>query len=1430
MVYLQQSFKDIPVFNQMQVLAFKGDKLVSATGGRIPGLDKLVNLQNALPITSAKDAVQAVLTDRKLFTDQPIVVIKDSAGKTIFGTLNVSAEKIQVSLVWLPLNKEVRLTWEVFIAPKNTSDMWLIRVDAVNNQVLDKNNLTVNDGWGYQTPVEDIYRKNFVMERKAFQPDYRPFTVNSATYRVVPYPAESPNHPGGTPSLVTDPWTMASGTATTLKWHSDGTAEHDSTRGNNVWAQEDRDGNNSTFGRAAASTTPQPDLSFDFPPDFTLEPVNPATNNQKFALTNLFYWNNLMHDISYLYGFDEVSGNFQANNLGRGGVGNDYVIADGQDASGVNNANFSTPVDGIRPRMQMYLFISPTPDRDGDLDNGVISHEYTHGISTRLTGGPGNSSCLGNAEQGGEGWSDYFALMVTTNWSTATINDGSLARPMGTYVLNQSPTGPGIRQHPYSTDMAVDPWTYAMMAGTGGEVHDIGEIWCTALWEMTWELIRQTNTINTNLFNPSGTGGNSVALKIVMEGMRLQPCSPGYIDARNAILKADTLFFGAQYSCSIWKAFAKRGMGRFASQGSSSSTTDQVADFSADNTSFLTNINAPQVSETQNIIYTTHLTAGICTPLSNYFITDSLPNSVTWVSGGSYNSANRTVTFNPVTLSTGQSQDYNFTINVNAGTYFVPVDHINETLTGATIPATWTASSTTASVWTVSAAQSHSSPNSFFAPEPTTISDEILATSSGYTLNSTVAAFSTLSFWHRFNTEAGYDGAVIEISPNNGASWSDLGSKIIKNGYNGSIPTTDGSPIGGRSAWTGNSGTFIQTIVDLRSYAGQTVKIRFRMASDNGTSGQGWYVDDIILRSEPAVFMRSSLFNSSGVRQSISDTITQIINSCSAAIISTQSSNTSACLGNNASFSVSVSGSGVIYQWQSDQGSGFNNLANTAPYSGVNTATLTITGITAAMNGYQYRCIINGTCTSVFNSNAATLTINTAPSITSNPNNATACTGNNTSFTVAANGSSPAYQWQVDQGSGFTNLTNSAPYSGVTTAILAITGITAGMNNYQYRCIVTTTGCTSSATSTAAQLIITTAPSITGQPTGASVCPGISYTFNITSSGSGISYQWQLSTNGGGLFTNIPGANAASYILSGITTVMNGDQYRCVVTGACAPNAISNAAVLTVYTPVSLSSQPVNATVCAGSNTNLSVAGAGSGISYQWQVSTNGGTTFTNINGATVATLPLNAVTISQNAWQYRSVVSGNCGTITSTAATLNVNPLPVFTLLNIPSVVCLSDTAFILNASLAGGIWSGSGVQGSKFNPAVAGVGSFPVTYTVTNSFGCTSFQSTNIQVNECPERHRKLDTKNAVMIYPNPNSGKLFIKMNSDLYNKIGLKVYSTEGRFIKDQVFTGLFFGTIMQVDLSRVQDGVYMLYLYNENGGQTVHKTFRIVIGH
>ncbi len=218
--------------------------------------------------------------------------------------------------------------------------------------------------------------------------------------------------------------------------------------------------------------------------------------------------------------------------------------------------------------------LGPPVSLDGDLDNGIIAHEYGHGISNRLTGGPANVNCLNNAEQMGEGWSDYFGLMMTMKATDVRTT----RRGIGTYVIGQATTGTGIRPAPYTTDMAVNGFTYADITNTTTitQPHGIGFLWCNALWEMTWNLIDDYG-FDADLMN--GTGGNNMAMQLVMEAMRLQPCSPGFVTGRNAILAADVSLFGGTNACQIWNAFAKRGVGFSASQGSSNNRLDGVVAF-----------------------------------------------------------------------------------------------------------------------------------------------------------------------------------------------------------------------------------------------------------------------------------------------------------------------------------------------------------------------------------------------------------------------------------------------------------------------------------------------------------------------------------------------------------------------------------------------------------------------------------------------------------------------------------------------------------------------------------------------------------------------------------------------------------------------------------------------------------------------------------
>jgi len=324
MVYLQQSYRNIPVYNKLHVLAFKNEKAVSVAGQRVTAIESKTDNDRSAPVYTAIDAVKAAAEDCKASIQEMIIptAILQEGRKFEFGRLGVSSEKIFAELMWFPLeeNGAVKLAWQVFIAPLKTSDYWLIRVDALTNKVISKENMTISCNWGdgHHSPKEHFAAtENTNKQKIVLQQDNNakgtnsPSVVNNATYRVIKYPAESPQHPGGGHQLVTNPWTMTPGNATTHGWHFDGTNYFDSTRGNNAFAYEDRDANNLP-GRSGLSSTPQPNLLLDFSPDYTLEPtVRTPAPNQQFNNTYLVYWNTLLHDLSYIFEFTETHRNVQ---------------------------------------------------------------------------------------------------------------------------------------------------------------------------------------------------------------------------------------------------------------------------------------------------------------------------------------------------------------------------------------------------------------------------------------------------------------------------------------------------------------------------------------------------------------------------------------------------------------------------------------------------------------------------------------------------------------------------------------------------------------------------------------------------------------------------------------------------------------------------------------------------------------------------------------------------------------------------------------------------------------------------------------------------------------------------------------------------------------------------------------------------------------
>jgi len=408
--------------------------------------------------------------------------------------------------------------------------------------------------------------------------------VSNAQYNAVGFTNESPLDGTGREILV-DP---ADPQYSPYGWHDvNGIPGHDfeDTRGNNVDAQENRANNTFTTGNPAPTIRPQggPTLNFDSTLDVTQAPVSYTDA----AITNLFVWNNIAHDVFASGGFTEEAGNFQVTNYSGRGLGGDPVLALGQVddnalAAAGNNAFFATPPDGQQPTMFVFTFdmdlsdfivdsqnattggIPPTysPRRDGDFAVDVLVHEYGHGVTNRLTGGPANAGALNALQSGGmgEGWSDYFGLHVLQR-ATDQPND---AYPVGTFLMGPNPlTDTGIRRFPYSFDMSINPLTYQDFNGGGGaipndEVHNSGEIWAQTLWDMQWLMVEKYG-FDADLNN--GTGGNNLAFELVMNGLKLQPANPSFLEARDAILQADFILNKGVNHGEIWTAFARRGMG-----------------------------------------------------------------------------------------------------------------------------------------------------------------------------------------------------------------------------------------------------------------------------------------------------------------------------------------------------------------------------------------------------------------------------------------------------------------------------------------------------------------------------------------------------------------------------------------------------------------------------------------------------------------------------------------------------------------------------------------------------------------------------------------------------------------------------------------------------------------------------------------------------
>ncbi|OSZ80035.1 hypothetical protein CAP36_01860 [Chitinophagaceae bacterium IBVUCB2] len=533
--------------------------------------------------------------------------------------------------------------------------------------------------------------------------------------------------------------------------------------------------------------------------------------------------------------------------------------------------------------------------------------------------------------------------------------------------------------------------------------------------------------------------------------------------------------------------------------------------------------------------------------------------------------------------------------------------------------------------------------------------------------------------------------------------------------------------------------------------------------------------------------------------------------------------NITLCAGGNHTFSVGATGSGLTYQWQI-------STAAVPAFTDIPTATAssyTVNGITAAMNGNQYRVVVSGSCPSPATSAAATLTVISPVTVTGQPANTTVCDGANASFTVAGSGTGVIYQWQVNTGAGFVNVPAGAPYSGANTATLNITGVTPSMSGYQYRAQLSNATCTTPGVSNAATLTVNTLPAISASPTSATICVGGNNTFSATASGTGIGYQWQISTAAVPAFTDIPTATASTYTVTGATAGMNGNQYRVVVTGTCAPAATSAAATLTVITPVAVATQPAAAIeICSGSNTSLSVTGTSTQpITYQWQVNTGAGfnnvTNGNGIAGANSATLTFTNSTVAMSG-TYRVQLSNTTCTAPTTSANsvLIVRQLPTVGLTASLSSLLPGQTSLLTatpSAQTAGTLtttwlYNGTAVAntGNTRTVNVEQVGTYRVTIQEVFSGVTCSNQSPEVVINAT--------VSNKLFIFPTPNNGNFTVSY----YNNGGsntsrtIIVYDSKGNkaYSKQFPITGAY--TLIPINMSNAARGIYFVVVGDAAG--------------
>jgi extracellular elastinolytic metalloproteinase len=777
--YLQQEVGGVKIANTAATVLLNNNVVTSFKHTFIKNIAGSVNTTS--PSLSATEAARQAVSQLGLNGSAGVSVV-NYADKKDLPPSELGISTFEAPLTYFKNTSGTYvLTYEIIVkAP--SSHWWSTKINAADGTLMEKSDLMISCNFDIpvQTDAKPLNKRDHKNHTHSYEKDNLLFNLKTdrkntvalesksnlapssaadgSKYNAYALGVETPSH--GLRTMIENPAVIASQPAESAipspnGWHDFDGVRQLKTLGNNVNTYEDSGNVNAPATEDSyALSIHEETLSFDYPLDLTVEPVAYT----KAATVNLFVWNNYMHDVFYIYGFDETNGNFQEDSYDRfNGVGvagdwdDDEVQAEAQDGSGLNNANFGPLPDGFESTMQMFLWgaspfgtffdvIEPSaadllggyastrfpfvaipreedpsvnallvlveddgtpytglnstspegaaasPDtndgctnytaastaavngkivvimrgncpfvekitlaqrngaiaaiiinnvadagpvngggeeyepitipaislsledgqllldrmltedvfgrlidrepaenlinRDGDLDNGIIAHEYGHGISTRLVGGRHRIDCIMNLayeEEMGEGWSDFFGLIMTTK----TADTPEQKRGIGTYVQFQGTDGPGIRPAPYSTDMTINDYTYDDVSDPTISVpHGVGFIWSTIIWDMYWAFVGKYG-YDADIYY--GTGGNNMAIQLVMDGLKLITCgNVGFVEGRDTIIQADAALNGGVNECLIRAAFARRGVGIGASQGTSASREDQITSFDLD--------------------------------------------------------------------------------------------------------------------------------------------------------------------------------------------------------------------------------------------------------------------------------------------------------------------------------------------------------------------------------------------------------------------------------------------------------------------------------------------------------------------------------------------------------------------------------------------------------------------------------------------------------------------------------------------------------------------------------------------------------------------------------------------------------------------------------------------------------------------------------